>query len=108
MTILLYVPFSNKDDAENIARKALEAHLVACVNFIPHVTSMYRWPDGHGQEDIVSSMETVALFKTSYECVEKLRDFIQEHHPYDCPAILKISVEENATFREWVNTQCHV
>jgi periplasmic divalent cation tolerance protein len=40
---VLYVTAPNIDEARRIAGELVEKHLVACVNLVPSVESVYRW-----------------------------------------------------------------
>ena len=57
---LLYITVPNRAEAESLGRHLVESRLVACVNFLDGVTSMYRW-EGKLQSD----SETVCIAKTT-------------------------------------------
>ena len=40
---VLYVTAPNIDEARRIAGELVERHLVACVNLVPSIESVYRW-----------------------------------------------------------------
>ena len=42
--VVAFVATSNLAEAKKIAEKVVEEKLAACVNIIPTVQSVYRWP----------------------------------------------------------------
>ena len=71
--------------------------MIACVNFFP-ISSEYHW-----KGEIASSNEIVAILKTTKTNWPKVRDFIEENHPYETPCIIKLAeVEANQGYADWV------
>ncbi|MDY6788782.1 MAG: divalent-cation tolerance protein CutA [Candidatus Nanohaloarchaea archaeon] len=93
---LFYVTFPDGDALGEVRDSVLENKLAACVNYLK-VNSSYLW-----NGDIEEGEEVVALFKTSEEKSEDLKQFIREAHPYDIPCILEIPVEANQSYEEWI------
>lgn len=84
---LLYVTFPSEEEAVEISHKLLEKKLLACVNVLGAIHSLYFW-----NEAIHNSKETAVLLKTTKEKIPKIISVLQELHPYDTPAILEIPV----------------
>jgi len=92
------------DDASRIARTVLEERLVACVNVVSGVKSLYWW-----QGDVKQDTESLLVFKTPSDCYASLEQRLQELHPYDVPEVLSLAVAEGAeTYMSWVadNARC--
>lgn len=66
-----------------IARKLVELKLVACVNIVPTVCSIYEW-DGQVQED----GEELMILKTTTCAWQTLQTAIKSIHPYDLPEMI--------------------
>ena len=82
----------------SIAQTLVTEELAACVNILPGVTSIYRW-EGELQTD----QEHTLLMKTSDTLWERLRQRIEELHPYTTPEIIKLPVDGvNQSYLEWV------
>jgi len=81
--ILVYISTSNQNEAENIANYLVENHLVACVNIIPAITSVYRW-EGKVQKD----SELLLICKTNKEKYKLIERLVLEMHSYDNPEII--------------------
>ena len=75
MVAIIYSTVENVECAKNIAQHLLEEKLVACVNIIPNIQSMYRWK-GKIEED----NECILLAKTVDEQVKDAISKIKEFH----------------------------
>lgn len=104
MMLLFYIPFPELDSARNVAAKALEERLSACVNILPKGVSLYLWPDEKGVQRLQEGEEVIALFKTTEAKEKQLEEFITQEHPYDCPAILRIQADANEHFMDWMQS----
>ena len=74
-------------DAAELARTLVEQRLVACVNIIGGVTSIYRWKEGVEQDD-----EQLLVMKTTQDLVLALQARLRELHPYELPEFVVIPV----------------
>ena len=80
------VCFSTMPDlatAEKIARALVEESLVACVNLVPRVRSIYRWNGAVCDEE-----EVLLIIKTTHARREDLRARLLELHPYEVPELI--------------------
>ncbi|MEM7601753.1 MAG: divalent-cation tolerance protein CutA [Verrucomicrobiota bacterium] len=90
--------FSDAEKARQFGTQLVEAQLVACVNLLPGVESIYRW-----KGDVEVEGECVMLMKMTASCVEGLEKYLQKHHPYEQPEFLVLSVEAGSTgYLGWV------
>jgi len=85
--VLLLTTWPDEQRAEQAARIFLQKNLVACVNILPKMLSIYKW-DG----DIKNGTEHQMLLKTSASRTEELKQAILERHPYECPEVLILPV----------------
>ena len=97
--IKIYVTFPNEKEAERIAKHLLEKKMIACVNFFP-VKSMFRW-----EGKIQDSDEVVGFFATKKDNWDKVRTEIRKLHPYEVPAIIRLSAESTEDYEEWVEEE---
>ncbi len=74
-------------DAVELARTLVEQRLVACVNIVARVTSVYRWKDGVEQDD-----EQLLIMKTTKDLLVALQARLRELHPYELPEFVVLSV----------------
>jgi periplasmic divalent cation tolerance protein len=86
------------DVADSLATKLVEGGLVACVNILPQVSSVYRW-----EGKLEKSQESLLVIKCSRERVEEVTAEILKHHPYSVPEVLGLRVKGgNPAYMDWV------
>ncbi len=73
--------------ARKLARRLLEMRLVACVNLLPGVESIYRW-----QGEIESGNEVMLVIKTELVKQDETLAALSEMHPYETPEGLVLPV----------------
>ena len=87
MTAVVYTTIDNIQDARKIAKALVEEQLVACVNIIPNIESIYRW-----RGEIEEDSEFVLIIKTVDDNVEKTIQRIKELHSYELPDVIALPV----------------
>lgn len=98
---LIYVTASSQEEAARIGRTLVQERLVACVNIIPGMTSLYWW-DGAIQED----QETVLIAKTRTEHVPAIVERVKAVHSYECPCVLALPIDDgNPGFLDWIRRE---
>jgi periplasmic divalent cation tolerance protein len=78
-------------DAGRIARQLVERRLVACVNIVPNVTSVYRW-----QGAIEESNEWLLVIKTAAGLLANLKEELPKMHPYEVPELVALNILDGA------------
>ena len=97
---LAYITFSDKDNAHSLGKTLLNERLVACVNIIDGMESMYRW-----KGKVESDEEIIMIAKTTKEYIEAMTRRVKELHPYECPCVLVFSPnndEGNPDYLQWL------
>lgn len=88
MPKMIYCTTSDLIEAKKIAKILLEEKLVACVNIIPSVESMYTW-----NCSIENDTEAAMIIKTVDEKISVSINRIKELHSYDVPEILVLPID---------------
>lgn len=107
--IIIYITHKNLKEAKKVGEALLRDKLIACANYFP-IESSYWWlatsdaSDG-GKKKITSSKEIVSLVKTKKENWTKVRKAVEAMHPYDVPCIMKIEVESNKSYADWIKKE---
>ena len=87
MVAAIYTTIDDINTARRIAQTLTEEQLVACVNIIPNIESVYRW-----KGKIENSNEIVLIAKTVDQNVKKTIQRIKQLHKYDVPDIIVLPV----------------
>lgn len=87
MVAVVYTTIDNIQDARKIAKTLIEEQLVACVNIVPNIESIYRWR-GKIEED----SEFALIIKTIDDNIEKTIRRVKELHSYELPDIIVLPV----------------
>ena len=99
--VLAYVTAKDKAEAQRLAQGLLEKRLVACVNIIDGMASLYWWEGKieHGQE-------TVLMLKTREDKAQQINDWIKSVHSYETPCVLFLPISGgNAAYLQWLNSE---
>ncbi len=97
--IAVYITYKDKEEAEKIVRYLLEKKIIVCGNIFP-IKSFYLW-----KGKIENADEFVSIVKTKNENLEKLEKEVKRLHSYEVPCIIKIDVDANEEFEEWINEE---
>jgi periplasmic divalent cation tolerance protein len=87
MVVIIYSTINDIKQAKKIANTLVEEKLVACVNIIPKIHSIYRW-----KGKIESEEECVIIAKTNDNIVKKVIQKIKSMHTYEVPDIIVLPI----------------
>jgi periplasmic divalent cation tolerance protein len=100
-TNLVYMTTGSMDEARRIGRELVSSRLVACVNLIENMRSLYWWED-----EIQEDREVVLIAKTKASLVPELVERVKSIHSYDCPCVLSLPVlDGNRAFLDWISAE---
>ncbi|MCS0639191.1 divalent-cation tolerance protein CutA [Streptomyces sp. LP05-1] len=89
-----------EEKAHSLASAVVEAELAACAQVYP-IASVYRW-----QGKIERDKEWRIDFKTRADLVPRLQEFIIEHHDYDKPEVIGLTITSGtAGYLNWVSEE---
>ena len=93
-----YVTVSSRSEAKKISGALLSERIVACVNMIYNVKSLYWW---HGK--IEHSKEVLLIMKTKKNLFKRLEKRVKELHSYEVPEIIMTEISVgNREYLSWV------
>jgi periplasmic divalent cation tolerance protein len=87
MVSIVYSTIGSIEEAKTIANNLVKDQLVACVNIIPNIESVYRW-----KGKIEYDKEVVLIAKTTDDKVKKTIERIKSLHTYELPDIIVLPV----------------
>lgn len=96
---LIYSPFPSLESARFASHALLGQKLVACCNLLPAGESHYLW-----KGELTTASEVVLIAKTTAPKLEKAKEALARHHPYECPSILSFEADATPEFAAWVAT----
>lgn len=101
--LVVLMTAGSQEEADRIAHGLVSEMLVACVNVIPAVTSVYRW-EGQVQRD----QEWLLVAKTRRDVLDALVQRVQALHSYDVPEIIALPlVGGSETYLHWIDREVH-
>ncbi|MBX3276900.1 MAG: divalent-cation tolerance protein CutA [Acidobacteria bacterium] len=96
--LVVLTTVENPQVGERLAEMLVEGAFAACVQVLPPMTSIYRW-EGRTHRD----SECLLLIKTTRAAYPGLEAAIRDHHTYQTPEILALSVEAGAeNYLQWL------
>lgn len=87
--VLLLTTWPDEEGARQAAKVWLDQKLVACVNILPQMQSLYIW-----NGELNRGTEHQMLLKTTAIRAKELEYSIVQMHPYECPEILQIPIND--------------
>lgn len=97
--IVIYCTVPNKNEGKEIARALVKQKLVACVNIIDKLESVFSW-DGK----IMEEKEALMIIKTKRELFDQVNKIIQKLHSYNVPEVIAMPIiEADETYLKWIN-----
>lgn len=97
--ILVLCTCPDQASAATLAESLIQQRLVACVNILPGLESVYRW-----EGKIERAAEHLLLIKTERRVYTALQAHIQQHHPYQVPEIIAVPIVAGSTdYLQWVS-----
>lgn len=83
--LLVYTTFPDVDTALSIGESLVRDRLIACINVMPGMRSVYAW-----KGDVEHGQEAAAILKTRKGLQDDVGRALKERHPYETPSIFFI------------------
>jgi periplasmic divalent cation tolerance protein len=99
--VVVFVTAPDGSVASTLARRLVEERLVACVNTVPGVRSLYWW-----ESEVQESDEVLMLLKARKEDVGAIAERVGGLHPYEVPEVVATDVVGGlAAYLDWVRAE---
>ena len=99
--IVIFVTASSEEEAEKIAQSLVEKRLVACVNIIKDVQSVFRW-----KGKILDEKELLLIIKTRKKLYKNVEKEVKNLHAYEVPEIIALPIISGSKdYLYWVDSE---
>ena len=99
MYVVIFITVPGKKEGHYIANELIKAKLVACVNIIDNVESVFRWK---GKVD--KAAESLLIVKTTKKLVNKVIKKTKAIHGYEVPEIIALPIiSGNRQYLDWID-----
>ena len=85
--IVVLITASSAEEGEKIATALVDHHLVACVNIVPSVQSLFFWEGKPAQES-----EVLLIAKRRRPLLDKIVGHVKKTHSYKVPEIIALPI----------------
>lgn len=99
--VLVQTAFESERDALSMAREIITGKRAACVQVSSPVQSVYCWDNA-----IQNTEEFILTAKVPESRADALQTWIEQHHNYDTPEILRIDAQANPAYMDWAAKMC--
>lgn len=97
----LYGTCPDMETARAIASQLLDRRLVACVNLLPGMVSLYHW-----QGKMEEASEVVFIAKSRRVCWAELSELYTRLHPYEEPSLVALDVSDGLPgYLGWIDAE---
>ncbi len=97
MPELVYITAPDMTVARLLAEVLVSERLVAGVNIMPAMQSIYHW-----QGKIEQHAEVALFAQTTLDSIPQLMATVKEHHPYTTPCIVHWPIQGHGPFLDWI------
>ncbi|MEX0887002.1 MAG: divalent-cation tolerance protein CutA, partial [Phycisphaeraceae bacterium] len=96
--VTVYITASSDDEARRLATGLIQSRLVACVNILGKIDSVFYWGGSIQRES-----EVALVAKALRSDFAAINGKVRELHSYDCPCIVAWPIiEADVEFLQWV------
>jgi len=97
--VFFYITNDSVQAAKKIAKQLLKKRLIGCANIFP-IEALYWW-----KGKIEDGKEVVLIVKITASKAQVVREEIAKIHPFDTPCILKLDVDPNQKYLDWIKSE---
>src|SRR6185369_2401486 len=96
--IAVFVTADDLELARRIAEELVQRRLVACVNIVPGIESIYRW---HGA--LQRDREVLLIIKSSRHRFAEIEALVKELHTYQVPEVIALPIDHGSqAYLDWL------
>ena len=99
MYMVFLVTTKDMEEAGKISQKLVDEKLVACVNIVKEVRSLFWW-----QGKVDQAQEALMVIKTRKSHFAQIVDAVKSAHSYEVPEIIALPIiDGNQDYLKWID-----
>lgn len=99
MNVVIFITCANSNEAKKIAQHLVGQKLVACVNILQSIESIFWW-----KQTVDSANEILLIAKSKKSLMPKIIKGIKSLHSYDVPEIIALPIiSGNKDYLDWID-----
>ncbi len=96
---VIFITAPSVEEAQKIAHHLVAEHLVACVNIVSSIQSIFYW-----QEKVCDEKEVLLICKSRSPLFEKISKRVKELHTYTVPEIIALPIVQGSKdYLHWID-----
>jgi len=96
--IVIFITASSVEEGQKIAHHLVAEHLVACVNIVSSIQSIFYW-----QEKVCDEKEVLLMCKSRGPLFEKISQRVKGLHTYTVPEIIALPIVQGSKdYLHWI------
>jgi periplasmic divalent cation tolerance protein len=96
--IIILITVPTKKEAQKISDKLLQKKLIACINIIEKVNSLFWW-----KNKVNSAKEILLVAKTQRKFFNDILKTVKPLHSYDIPEIIAVPIiDADKNYLNWI------
>ena len=97
--ITIFITVGSEKEAEEIGKVLVEEKLIACVNIISGIRSIFHW-----EGKICDEEELLLIAKSKESLFQKIKERTIELHSYDVPEIIALPIPLGSEeYLKWID-----
>ena len=94
----MLITVGSEAEARNIATVLVEKRLVACVNILPGVQSIFRW-----EGEVAEERECLLMAKTVNSVFDHVASTVKSLHSYSVPEVIALPIQQGLSeYLSWI------
>ena len=96
--IVVLITAGSETEATKIANELVGQNLVACVNILPGVRSIFQW-----EGKVTEEQECLMIAKTVTQAFEQVGSMVRRLHSYKVPEVIALPIQEGLPdYLRWI------
>ena len=96
--IVVLITAGSEEEATKISRSIVQQELVACVNILPQIRSIFQW-----EGEVKEEQEWLLIAKTKSRVFQQLVIVVKALHSYSVPEVIALPIQDGLSeYLNWI------